>query len=120
MKHIPVRTCIATGVKKPKSEMIRIVRLESPGGGWHVQVDPKGKLRGRGANIDSTIAAFDLAVQRKAIERALKLERGLTTQELEQLRSQVEDLLAERMFRQGQKKVVYKVTRAELEEKLWS
>ncbi|MBL8015481.1 MAG: YlxR family protein [Candidatus Doudnabacteria bacterium] len=118
-KHVPIRTCIATGVKKPKQEMVRVVRVQNADSpDFVIKVDPKGKERGRGASIDSTMEAFELAVKKHAIERALKLERHLNPEEVASLRKDFADLLEEREFRQGQKKVVYKVTREELEQRL--
>lgn len=118
--HVAMRTCIATGVQKPKNELIRIVRLEDPTDPkkYVVQVDPKGKLRGRGANIDTTEEAFNQAIRIKAISRALKLERQLTEDEVNQLREDFLKAIEEKQFRQGQKRVVLKVSKEELEEKL--
>lgn len=117
-KSEPIRTCIGTGVKKPKRDMIRLVRLPNPekSDDFVVEVDPKGKLRGRGANIDTTIEAFDAAVKKNAIERALKLERKLTAAELAHLRTQFLQVLSEREFRRGSKPVKLKVSKAQLQE----
>lgn len=121
-KHPPMRTCIGTGVKKPKNEMLRLVKLHDPEQKGHelVQLDPRGKLRGRGANIDSSVEAFNAAVKKNAIPRALRLERKLTEVEITDLRKQIETLIAERAFRQGHKKVILKVSHKELKERLQS
>ncbi|MCA9380176.1 DUF448 domain-containing protein, partial [Candidatus Dojkabacteria bacterium] len=39
-KHVPMRTCIATGIKLPKNELLRLVK--TPEG--VVKVDLKSKL----------------------------------------------------------------------------
>lgn len=119
-KHVPMRTCIATGAQKPKNEMVRLVRLPDPDSPdkYVVKIDLKGKERGRGASIDSNLEAFDLAVKKKAIERALKLERALQPTEVEQLRSDFANALEEKQFRQGNRKVVFKISKAEMEAKL--
>lgn len=119
-RHVPIRTCIATGVKKPKSDMVRVVRLEDVENpqNFIVKIDAKGKERGRGASIDNSIEAFDLAIKKKAIERALKLERNLTEEEIERLRNEFNEVLEGREFREGNKPVTLKVTRAELAQKL--
>ncbi|MCA9379170.1 YlxR family protein [Candidatus Dojkabacteria bacterium] len=118
-KHQPIRTCIATGVKKPKNELVRLVRLQDEKTGKElVKVDPKGKLRGRGASLDATLEAFDLALKKKAIERALKLERKLTPPETEQLRTDFQEVIDERNFRQGNKVVRFKISKEELDAKL--
>ncbi|MFQ5492992.1 MAG: YlxR family protein, partial [Candidatus Dojkabacteria bacterium] len=57
-----IRTCIGTGEKLPKNEMVRFVR-NSDG---VVVIDPGGKLSGRGANLCMEEEAFDLAVKRHA------------------------------------------------------
>lgn len=106
-KHIPLRTCIATGVKKPKKELVRLVRLES----GQVTFDLTGKVRGRGASLDSNMAAFDLAIKKSAIERALKLEKKLTPDEISDLRIQFENVLEEKNFRSGNKPVTVRVSR---------
>jgi predicted RNA-binding protein YlxR (DUF448 family) len=116
-KHTPMRTCIATGVKKPKSELVRLVRLDSDAG-TEVKVDPKGKERGRGASIDSNLEAFDLAIKKGAIERALKLERKLSAAETTKLRDDFQKVLDEREFRRGNKPVVIKVSKEEFDRKL--
>jgi predicted RNA-binding protein YlxR (DUF448 family) len=46
-KHIPERQCLGCGTKKPKAELLRIVR--SPDGA--VSLDPTGKAPGRGAYL---------------------------------------------------------------------
>lgn len=115
-KAEPIRTCIGTGVKKPKRDMVRLVRLpkEEDAKDFIVAVDPKGKLRGRGANLDTTIEAFDAAVKKNAIERALKLERKLTAAELAQLREDFVQVLSEREFRRGNKPVKLKIKKEQL------
>jgi predicted RNA-binding protein YlxR (DUF448 family) len=86
--------------------------------GFAIKVDNTGKLRGRGANITPNLAAFDIAIKTKALERALRLERKLTASELAQLRQEFANAIYEREFRQGQKKVTLKVSRQEFEQKV--
>lgn len=108
-----MRMCIATGVKKPKQDLIRLVRIPA-GDGFIVQVDQKGKERGRGANIDKTLEAFDLAVKKGAIERSLKLDKKLTADEVAQLRKDFEQVIEEKLFRDGNKPVKIKVKKQDL------
>lgn len=110
-KHVPIRTCIGTGVKKPKNELIRLVRL--PDG--VVKIDLKGKERGRGASIDTNERAFDLAVKRGAIEKSLKLEKKLSQDKLERLKLDFIDAIEEKSFRQGNKPVTIRVKKEDLE-----
>ena len=46
VKHVPQRTCVGCREVLPKRKMIRIVRTAEG-----VQVDPTGKLAGRGAYL---------------------------------------------------------------------
>lgn len=48
MKKIPERKCVGCGEKKPKNELIRIVR---PQGSADAELDKTGKKAGRGAYI---------------------------------------------------------------------
>jgi hypothetical protein len=65
MKHVPMRTCIGTGTKHPKREMVRVVRNAE----GHVVVDPTGKLGGsRGAYISKSKAAAEAAVKHKKLQ----------------------------------------------------
>lgn len=118
-KHVPMRTCIATGQKRPKKELLRLVKLAEPKGGEDaIQVDVYGKLRGRGANIIPEMSALQKALQNGAIERALKLERKLTPGEVEELTAAFEKAVGEKEFRQGRKPVKLKVSRVEFEQKV--
>lgn len=118
-KHVPMRTCIATGEKRSKKELLRLVRLANPQNNEpEIQVDPLGKLRGRGANILPTLEAFEKALQTKAIERALKLERKLSAEEVSDLRLSFEKAISEKEFRQGRKPVRLKVSKEVFAEKV--
>jgi len=64
----PQRTCVGCREVKAKRELTRIVRLSD----GHVVVDPTGKLPGRGAYICARRECWQRAVERRAIERALK------------------------------------------------
>src|SRR5690242_10208761 len=58
VKHVPQRTCVGCREVLPKRKMIRLVRTD---GG--VQIDPTGKLAGRGAYLHD---------RRECWERGLK------------------------------------------------
>ena len=58
VKHVPQRTCVGCREVLPKRKMVRIVR--TAGG---VQIDPTGKLAGRGAYLHD---------RRECWERGLK------------------------------------------------
>lgn len=64
-RHVPMRTCIGTGEKHPKREMIRLVRTMD----GHIVVDPTGKLSGsRGAYLSKRLAAAEAAIKHKRLE----------------------------------------------------
>lgn len=70
MKKIPMRSCVATGEKLPKKELIRVVR--TPEG--NVIVDESGKANGRGAYLKKSMEAFDKAEKTKILNRKLEVE----------------------------------------------
>ncbi|WP_111726217.1 YlxR family protein [Corynebacterium renale] len=82
---LPQRTCIATRTTAPRSELLRLV--SEPGETGRILADPKGVKPGRGAWITPNLATLELAIQRKAIQRALRVHGPLDT-------SHVHDYLA--------------------------
>lgn len=109
-KHVPMRTCIVSRVKKPKNDLIRIVKTHDN----KVVIDLKGKLKGRGANIDMDIQLFDKAIEKGFLSRALKLESKLKPEEIEILRNEFEKAIEEKNFRKGNKPVKIRVTKADI------
>lgn len=67
-KHVPQRTCVGCREVLPKRSLIRIVR-----GPDAIQVDPTGKLAGRGAYLHDQRACWDRALK-GALAHALKTE----------------------------------------------
>ena len=67
-KKKPMRKCIGCNEMKDKKELIRIVRDSS----GEMNVDPTGKMSGRGAYICNCVSCFDTAVKAKRLERAFK------------------------------------------------
>lgn len=67
-KHVPLRTCIACRQERGKRELIRVVR--TPAG--TVQVDPTGKLAGRGAYLCRARACWEQALSSRRLNAALK------------------------------------------------
>ena len=80
-----------------------------------VKVDPRSKISGRGANLSMTLAAFDLAIKKKAIQRALKLEKPLTQESILILREEFAKAIEERAFRPKDKPVTIRVKKSDLE-----
>ena len=66
-KHIPQRTCVGCRETLPKRVLIRLVRR--PEG---VQVDPTGKLAGRGAYLHDRRSCWEYGLK-GALGRALKV-----------------------------------------------
>lgn len=79
-RHIPERTCVACGARKPKAELLRIAR--SPEG--QVSCDPTGKAPGRGAYVCGP-DCWDTAIGRGRLARSLG--SSLSTDDIETLRS---------------------------------
>jgi len=70
MKKIPMRSCVVTGEKLPKKELIRVVR--TPEG--NVVVDESGKANGRGAYLKKSIETFEKAQKSKILNKKLEVE----------------------------------------------
>lgn len=70
MKKIPMRTCVVTGEKLEKKELIRIVR--TPEG--NVIVDETGKANGRGAYLKLSLEVILKAQRSKILNRKLETE----------------------------------------------
>ncbi len=68
VKKIPMRTCVVTNERFPKSELLRIVR--TPEG--IVKADLTGKLNGHGAYIKKDEETLNKAIKNKALERHLE------------------------------------------------
>jgi len=69
-KHVPERTCIICRKKRPKWEMVRIVR--TPQG--TLEIDNRGKKAGRGAYLCRTRDCWESGLTKKRLEHALKTE----------------------------------------------
>lgn len=70
MRKIPMRTCVVTKEKLPKSELIRVVR--TPLG--EIIVDETGKANGRGAYLKKDLEVFEKAKTSKVLNRHLETE----------------------------------------------
>ncbi|MFZ5922887.1 MAG: YlxR family protein [Chloroflexota bacterium] len=67
MKHVPQRTCVGCRTVLSKRALTRVVR--QPGG---VQIDPTGKLPGRGAYLHSVRSCWEQALK-GGLSNALKV-----------------------------------------------
>ena len=79
VKHVPQRTCVGCREVLPKRQMVRVVRTAEG-----VQVDPTGKLAGRGAYLHDRRECWVRGL-RGALANALKAE--LTAEDRGQLES---------------------------------
>ena len=70
MKKMPMRSCVITGEKLPKKDLIRVVR--TPEG--NVIVDESGKANGRGAYLKRDIETFEKAEKTKILNKRLEVE----------------------------------------------
>jgi uncharacterized protein len=66
-KHIPVRTCVACREKETKRQLTRVVRTETG-----VQIDPTGKMNGRGAYLCDKASCWERAVKTDLLNKALR------------------------------------------------
>ena len=69
MKKIPMRTCLITGEKLEKKDLIRVVR--TPEG--EVVVDTTGKTNGRGAYLKKDINVIDKAKKSGILNKKLEV-----------------------------------------------
>ena len=67
-RHVPLRRCIGCGTRLPKRELNRIVRV--PGGS--VEVDPTGKMAGRGAYLCSRPECWEQSIKKNRLDYALR------------------------------------------------
>lgn len=68
-RKIPLRTCVVTGEKLPKKELLRIVRDKD----GILEVDLTGKLNGRGAYIKGDLETLEKAKKSKVLEKHLEV-----------------------------------------------
>lgn len=67
-KHVPQRTCSVCGEKRDKRNLTRVVRTAEG-----LQVDPTGKLEGRGAYLCEQVTCWERAITGSALSRALRM-----------------------------------------------
>lgn len=86
-RKTPKRTCVGCRSTTTKRELVRVVR--TPDG--HVELDPTGKVDGRGAYVCAAVECFDAAVNRNRFDHALRVR--LLTDDIDRLRREFEVLL---------------------------
>ena len=83
-RKIPLRSCVVTGEKLDKRELLRIVRSKD----GEVKVDETGKMNGRGAYIKRDVKVLDEAIKKKSLER--KLECNISNEVYDEIRKILE------------------------------
>lgn len=69
MKKIPMRSCVVTGEKLEKRDLIRVVRDNT----GRVFVDLTGKANGRGAYLKKDLDVIKKAKMNKILDRRLEV-----------------------------------------------
>ncbi len=69
-KKIPMRTCVVSGDKLPKKELIRVVRNKE----GEVFVDTTGKMNGRGVYLKKDQDIIQKAKESKILNRKLEVQ----------------------------------------------
>jgi len=69
-RKIPLRKCIVTHERKPKEELIRVVRNKE----GKVFVDPTGKQNGRGAYLSKDIKVIEKAAKTGVLNQQFKTD----------------------------------------------
>ena len=63
-KKVPMRTCIACRISKPKRELIRVVK-----NGENIGLDLTGKMNGRGAYVCNDKACINKLCRQKLLNK---------------------------------------------------
>lgn len=71
-KKEPLRKCVVCGERKPKSDLLRVVRLSS----GEIAIDKTGKQNGRGAYLCRAIECIEKAEKKNRLKAALKTQIG--------------------------------------------
>ena len=84
-QKVPMRQCSGCRERKPKKELIRVVR--DPEG--NIALDFKGKKSGRGAYVCPNRECLEKAIRNRALERSLNVK--IPKEIYDQLHRQLED-----------------------------
>lgn len=85
-KKIPMRSCVVTGEKLPKRELLRIVRTTD----GTVVCDLSGKINGRGAYIKKDVDVLEKAKKTKILEKGL--ECTISDETYEEVKNEIEKM----------------------------
>jgi uncharacterized protein len=73
-----VRTCVGCRTRAPRSDLLRVVQVDS-----ELVPDHRGAMPGRGAWVHPTGECVDVAIRRRAFVRALRASGPLNAQTLQ-------------------------------------
>ena len=85
MGKLPERTCMGCNGKKPKKELIRIVKNKE----GEINIDRIGKMQGRGAYICDNIECLEKLIKTKRLEKIF--ETKISNEIYEKLRGVILD-----------------------------
>ena len=85
MWKLPERTCMGCNGKKPKKELIRIVKNKE----GEINIDRTGKMQGRGAYICDNIECLEKLIKTKRLEKIF--ETKISNEIYEKLRGVILD-----------------------------
>ena len=68
MKKIPLRTCMGCNEKRPKKELVRIVKNKE----GEIFIDRTGKADGRGAYICDSVECLEKLIKSKRLEKVFE------------------------------------------------
>ncbi|GGF36086.1 hypothetical protein GCM10010922_09060 [Microbacterium sorbitolivorans] len=81
----PVRMCVGCRTRDSRSALMRVVAVDS-----RLVIDEAASAPGRGAWVHPSRTCAELAIQRRAFVRALRVSGALDTQTLEEWLSAME------------------------------
>lgn len=109
-KQNQIRKCIVTGEHFPKSDMLRIVSFR----GGPISFDLKGKAEGRGCYVSLKQENLEKLLDKNGVQLSRVFKRKITQEELDYLKNNFSNFLAEKQFRPKQSKhVTVKITKEE-------
>ena len=86
-KKIPMRSCVVTGEKLPKRELLRIVRTTD----GTVVCDLSGKINGRGAYIKKDVDVLEKLVEEHPVIEKI-LECTISDETYEEVKNEIEKM----------------------------
>ncbi len=111
-KEKQIRTCIVSGKKQFKADMIRIVSFR----GEPILIDLTGKKEGRGCYVSPDIANLEALTEKNGAKIARILKKAISKDEIEYLKTEFPKAVETKNFRPRQTKpVVLRIKRSDLE-----